>query len=171
LQEGYCLRVTRDLEVAKQYARDRYEGKRDARFGLLASAKAKDLPLFGVDNTISVLHFPVAKWFNAPVTDHQSCCSLWLVATEFVSQGLELDLAILAWGSDFLRDQGRWSARRSGRTNYVTDILGLRRNVYRVLLTRGRDGTVVFVPPSSEYDETCATLRAAGAKSLDDRDV
>jgi hypothetical protein len=42
----------------------------------------------------------------------------------------------------------------------------LRRNVYRVLLTRGRDGTVVFVPPDPWLDETYAFLREAGFKEL-----
>jgi len=63
-------------------------------------------------------------------------------------------------------DCGQWTARLSGRTRFVDDTLGLRRNVYRVLLTRGREGTVIYVPRESCYDETFASLVASGAREL-----
>lgn len=37
----------------------------------------------------------------------------------------------------------------------------LRRNAYRVLLTRGRDACLVFVPPLSELGETFAYVTGA----------
>jgi hypothetical protein len=42
----------------------------------------------------------------------------------------------------------------------------VRKNVYRVLLTRGRDGTVAFVPPDSRMDATAKRLAAAGFRDL-----
>jgi len=47
---GYHLRITRDLDVAKQYLRERYREDPDARFGLLASSKDRDLVRFGIEN-------------------------------------------------------------------------------------------------------------------------
>ena len=47
----------------------------------------------------------------------------------------------------------------------------LRLNAYRVLLTRGRDGTVVFVPPPGEMDETSRYLLASGFRELRPRDA
>jgi len=88
------------------------------------------------------------------------------VATEFSAQGLELDLAILAWGSDFLRVDGRWSTARAGRTNYARDPFRLRQNVYRVLLTRGRDGSVIFLPPEGMFEETFEYLVRSGVRPL-----
>ena len=44
----------------------------------------------------------------------------------------------------------------------------LRRNAYRVLLTRWRDATVIFVPPIPELDETFTNLIAAGLVELRD---
>ncbi len=91
------------------------------------------------------------------------------VATEFAAQGLELDLAILGWGNDFLREDGRWTnrlARKHKHPELVKDPLQLRRNAYRVLLTRGRDGTVVFVPPVEELRETVKHLRECGFREL-----
>jgi hypothetical protein len=48
----------------------------------------------------------------------------------------------------------------------VKDAFQLRLNSYRVLLTRGRDACVVFVPPLPELDETFEYLTAAGFKAL-----
>jgi hypothetical protein len=43
----------------------------------------------------------------------------------------------------------------------------LRLNSYRVLLTRGRDGTVVFIPPLPELKETSEFLTKSGFRKLD----
>jgi hypothetical protein len=166
-KDGYRLLVTRDLDAAKEYAHERFSDNPKARYGLLASSKAKDLPRHGVDNAFMASPRRIGRWYNSPPDSEESCCRLEKVATEFSSQGLELDLAIVAWGSDFVRDGGAWSARLSGRTRHVTDTLGLRRNVYRVLLTRGRDGSVLFVPDDPVYDETFGALLAAGARTLE----
>ena len=168
-EEGYRLLLTRNLEAAKDYARSRFANEPDARYGLLASSKAKDLPEFGVDNSYQTTkRLRVGPWYNAPQDDPLSCCQLDTVATEFSSQGLELDLAILAWGSDFLREDGTWSARASGRTKFVADTLGLRRNVYRVLLTRGREGSVLYLPDDEMYEETRRAFESAGVRHLED---
>ncbi len=167
-EEGYRLLVTRDLQAAKSYAHDRFDEDPEARYGLLASSKAKDLPEHGVENSFVATRFRLGPWYNAPKDDPRSCCNLTDVATEFSSQGLELDLALLGWGSDFLWMEGNWSARYSGKTRYVEDTLNLRRNVYRVLLTRGREGTTIFVPPNERYDETFEALLDARARRLED---
>ena len=76
-------------------------------------------------------------------------------------------MALLAWGTDFVRENGAWTNRRArGTQGPVHDTLALRRNSYRVLLTRGRDGTVVFVPPVGELAETLAYLERAGVERL-----
>jgi hypothetical protein len=43
----------------------------------------------------------------------------------------------------------------------------LRLNAYRVLLTRGRDGTVLFVPPITQLDETWEYLIRSGVTELE----
>ena len=100
----------------------------------------------------------------------QSCRLLESCVTEFGAQGLELDAALLAWGTDLVWSEGRWSnanARGYKRGAKVKDPFQLRVNAYRVLLTRGRDGTVIFVPPLPELDGTFEYLVAAGLVSLD----
>lgn len=170
--DGLHLRVTRDLETAKTYLRERYADDRQARFGLIASSKDRDLVSFGVLNDFqSTKRVRFGPWYGEDEDDYsgQSCRLLETCVTEFGAQGLELDAALLAWGTDFVREAGRWSiarARGYRRGAKVRDPFQLRLNAYRVLLTRGRDATVIFVPPLPELDETHRYLREAGVVPL-----
>jgi hypothetical protein len=90
--------------------------------------------------------------------------------TEFGAQGLELDAVLLAWGIDFIREHGVWSsvhARRYKDRGRVRDPHQLRKNAYRVLLTRGREATLIFVPPLTELSETYEYLVESGYQPLD----
>jgi len=162
--EGFSIYVTRSLEEAKQYARARYEGATNSRYGLLASRYAKNLRSLGVDNTY---HFQraeqlkVGPWFNQEPLHPLSACALARPATEFECQGLELDFPIVCWGDDILWNTNGWfieAARRRSVKNPVT----VTTNAYRVLLTRGRDGMFIFVPPGDKFDATFNLLVAAG---------
>ncbi len=167
-QSNHRFLVTRDLDEAKRYVRDRYGEAPLARYGLIASSRCKTLPSLGIDNTFSTLRrFRAGPWFNNPKDDPLSCRRLDMVGTEFKVQGLELDMAILAWGTDFRRVGGVWSdSMATKHQKKVLDSLRLRLNAYRVLLTRGRDGTVIFVPPVPELDETHEWIVGAGAASF-----
>ncbi len=172
-QQGLHLRMTRELATAKTYLRDRYEDDRLARFGLIASSKDRDLVRFGVDNDFqSTKRVRIGPWYGDDEDNYggKSCRLLETCVTEFGAQGLELDAALLAWGTDFIRDSGRWSnsnARGYNRGSKVRDPFQLRLNAYRVLLTRGRDATIVFVPALGELDETYYYLISAGFTSVD----
>jgi hypothetical protein len=165
---GHRFLLTRDLQAARSYLNERYADARYARFGLVASSKDKWLPGFGVDNTFQTTkQLRVGPWYNADPSDTQSCCQLTSVATEFSSQGLELDCALLAWGSDLIWRNDEWSIEYSGKNRPpLKDPLTVRKNVYRVLLTRGRDGTVIYVPPHNDLDATFEHLREAGVRDL-----
>ena len=165
---GHRFLLTRSLDSARDYLRERYADAKFARYGLVASSKDKWLPSFGVDNTFhTTKQLRVGPWYNAAPTDSQSCCQLETVATEFSSQGLELDCALLAWGSDLLWIGDDWSIEFSGKNRTpLKDPMTVRKNVYRVLMTRGRDGTVVYVPDDRRMDETFARLESAGTRLL-----
>lgn len=99
----------------------------------------------------------------------RSCRALRDCVTEFGAQGLELDATLLAWGTDFIREGGQWTNRLAKKYREfwrIKDAYQLRQNAYRVLLTRGRDGTVVFVPAIPALDETYRYLAAAGFRLL-----
>ncbi len=165
---GHRFLLTRDLAAAKSYLHERYAEAPQARFGLLASSKDKWLVEHGVDNSFQTTkRLKVGPWYNADPQADDSCCRLETVATEFSSQGLELDCALVAWGSDLLWDGDDWSMQHSrGTRGRLRDPLALRRNVYRVLLTRGRDGSVVFVPGDARLDATFERLRLAGFREI-----
>lgn len=172
-QNGYHFRITRDLDTAKRYLRERYAGDPDARYGLIASSKDRDLTSFGVMNDFqSTKRVQNGPWFAEGDEDprSRSCRELRTCITEFGCQGLELDASLLAWGSDLIRESGEWTnrlARGYQRPADVRDPFQLRRNAYRVLLTRGRDATVVFVPPMRLLDETYDYLVQSGFRELD----
>lgn len=166
----FHLRMTRDLDTAKAYLRERYAEHKLARFGLVASSRDKDLIHFGVRNDFNwTKNVKVGPWYVDGDGSSVSCRQLEEVVTEFAAQGLELDAALLCWGSDLVREQNGWSiarARGYKKGSLVRDPYQLRLNAYRVLLTRGRDGTVIFVPPISQLDETWRYFKACGVSDL-----
>jgi hypothetical protein len=165
---GYRFLITRDLDAARNYLLERYADAPQARYGLLASSKDKILPQHGVDNSyMTTMRLRVGPWYNADRDDPLSCCQLTTVATEFSSQGLELDAVLLAWGSDLRVNGNAWSMDMSrGTQKPVKNPLQMRKNVYRVLLTRGRDATVVYVPTNTAMDRTYRWLEASGFRPL-----
>jgi len=171
--DGYRLHVTRELEDAKAYLRDRYSDAPAARYGLLASSKDRHLVEFGVANdfqSTKLIHQAPGPWFCEGGEHPRSCRRLREVATEFQAQGLELDGALLAWGTDLLRRDGTWTnalARGYKRGSKVRDPFQLRLNAYRVLLTRAREVCVLYVPPREELEETYRYLCDCGVRPLE----
>jgi hypothetical protein len=168
----YHLRITRDLDAAKRYLRSRYQEDPEARFGMVASSRDKDLRRFGIDNARGPFTgFRAGPWYVEGDGDprQRSCRALLECVTEFSCQGLELDAVLLGWGTDFFREIGQWTnrlAKRYQNPARIRDAYQLRVNAYRVLLTRARDATVIFVPPMPLLDETYSYLLACGFLEL-----
>lgn len=163
----FDLYVTRDLDRARGYARARYSAEPLKRYGLVASAAAKRPQRYGVDNGfMATSRMNVAKWFNAEPDDPRSCCALTQPVTEFGCQGLELDLPIVCWGEDYRRANDQWMLTPPRRRIPLKDPEQVVQNAYRVLLTRGRDGMVIWLPPDPDMDATETALLAAGVRLL-----
>lgn len=163
----FHLRITRDLDGARDYLRSRFDDDPHARFGLVASSRDRALPAFRVYNEFQATkQVRFGPWYGDAQESPRSCRQLRDCVTEFGAQGLELDGALLAWGTDLCLDSGRWSISNSRGFKkggpQPKDPMQLRKNAYRVLLTRGRSATVVFVPELSELDETFEYLCASG---------
>tara|TARA_Y100000588_G_scaffold294258_1_gene314128 strand:+ start:2341 stop:4269 length:1929 start_codon:yes stop_codon:yes gene_type:complete len=173
-KNGYNLRLTHILDRAKSYLFKRYDKNSDARFGIVASAKDKDLTNHdipkGFKSPGEVRPGKYGKWYSESFGSLGSCTGLDSVATEFGAQGLELDACLLAWGTDFIRRDGRWSTEFAAGYRDSSRVLkpaSLRMNSYRVLLTRGRDACVVFVPPIPDKTrETFKFLKDCGFSEL-----
>lgn len=168
---GFTLARTRNLETAKAYCRRRYAEAADKRYGLIASSKATNLPRYGIRNDFpSTQALKVGPWYVDPPESADSCCSFERTATEFATQGLELDMPVVCWGHDLVWKENKWHSRVSAVAK-AKDPHRLRVNSYRVLLSRGRDGMLLFVPPERAMDSTDTALAAAGVPSLDSGDT
>lgn len=172
--KDYPIFLTRNLDTARQFLRNKNRGHR--RTGIVASSGARRLRPFGLDVTAEI---DVANWFLNPKDDVRSSCFLELPATEFAVQGLELDWVGLCWGDDFRKEEQGWSFHSFKGTKWQIERQDERKqfikNKYRVLLTRGREGLIIFVPegsqtdhtrPSKNYDGTYEYLKRIGIKEL-----
>ena len=168
IKQGFGMYVTRDLNHAKRYLRQRYRNEPSKRFGMIASSKGKLLRQYGMDNSFqgALGMFYVGKWFNAEADHPKSCCALDTVATEFSCQGLEIDMPLIGWDNDMLWDGEKWAKFKSAEPE-DSDVNTYRKNSYRVLLTRGRDGFVIYVPPATEMDPVYNILLKAGVKTVE----
>jgi hypothetical protein len=166
--EGHDLYVTRDFERAREYVRDRYAGQSDRRYGLLASSCAENLRPFAARIKEDNIGARYGRWYEGEPRGANFCCSLETAVSEFGCQGLELDFAVLCWADDLTWQESRWMQRGGKKRRGARDYQRLRINAYRVLLTRGRDGTCVFVPsePAVLMDPVYQALIAAGVQPL-----
>lgn len=153
LRDRYPIVVTRDLNRAKQWIRARARGTE--RFGMVASSKAQRLKPHAIDIRVDV--DPV-HWFLNERDDTRSSYYLEDAATEFQVQGLELDWACVTWDGDLRFADSGWTFHdfRGSKWQNINSADNRRyvRNAYRVLLTRARQGMVVFVPPGEMADPT-----------------
>lgn len=153
IRHRFPIILTRDLGKAKTWVRARARGSE--RYGLLASSKAMRLKPHAVDIRVAVN--PVHYFLN-DCSDVRSSFYLEDAATEFQVQGLELDWTCVTWDADFRFNGRSWNYHdfRGSKWTYIrsSDNQNYLRNAYRVLLTRARQGMVVFIPPGDSSDPT-----------------
>ncbi len=151
--------LTRDLDVAKAWLRERRRGGRSV--GILASSGAVRLVGDGIPPTLRSNELgPIGHWFLKPYTDFRSAGALETPMSEFGCQGLELDYTAVCWAGDLIWQGGKWMPKRMSAPKWQlihdADKKRFRLNGYRVLLTRARAGLVIYVPLGSEDDATRA---------------
>ena len=166
--------LTRDQAAWRKSLRDMARGQRRAE--PLRSSGAKRLRAEGLG--VEIQGDDVPDWFLRRWPDIRASDALEVCATEYACQGLELDVAGLAWDGDFLPQGAGWVAQefKGYRWHTVKKEYAFFRNTYRVLLTRARYETVIYVPrgeardmtrlPAS-YDALVTRLLAAGVRPLD----
>lgn len=153
IKDKYPILLTRDLDEAKNWTKRHCQGT--MRYGLIASSGALRLKPKGifVKNEVNV-----ANWFLNDKLDVRSSYYLEDVVSEFDIQGLELDYTIVAWDGDLRFDGSQWTynnfvGNRWQNINSLEKRLYLK-NAYRVLLTRARQGMVIYIPEGDSLDET-----------------
>lgn len=158
LQE-YPVRSTRSFAKAKSWLEERGRGER--RYGLVASSGARRLRAEGLGvNLHASAGAEIAHWYLNPRGDIRSSYALEVPANEYTCQGLELDLACVCWGGDLLWDEVErsWTYWRLSGTSWQRirnrDSQRFLTNSYRVLLTRAREGLLLWIPTGDESDPT-----------------
>jgi len=158
--KDFPLFITRSLADAKSFLKEKSRGTR--RSGLIASSGGRRLRAVGLDMNGGLkgtsTQDELGNWYLNPPTDIRSSNFLEVVASEFAIQGLELDWVGVCWDADLRRLDKSWDfnsfkgskwtkVQDSNTQNYLL-------NTYRVLLTRAREGMVIYLPYGSEEDPT-----------------
>lgn len=170
----YPIKITRNLETAKKWVKNKARGTE--RYGLLASSGALRLKPVGifVKNELSAPNYFLNNKDNVRSSYYLEDC-----ATEFDVQGLELDWSIVAWDADFRYNGTEWTYNRFNgskwnKVNNESNKLYLK-NAYRVLLTRARQGMIIYIPegnpedktrPTEFYDKTYNYLKQIGIEEI-----
>jgi hypothetical protein len=170
----YPIYLTRDLAASKSWLKSQARGTE--RFGLVASSGAQRLRPEGIHIKAKI---EPENWFLNSSTDVRSSFYLEDVASEFAVQGLELDWVGVCWDGDLYHNGESWTHQAFKGTiwqsvNNEANRVYLK-NAYRVILTRARQGMILFVPkgdltdrtrPPHFYDGTFEYLRSCGIPVL-----
>jgi hypothetical protein len=182
---GVPFLLTRSLADARTALRKLARGTR--RAGLVCSAGARRLVADGIWPSFPHLDADViANWFLRRWPDVRASDALEVPATQFACQGLELDVVGLCWGNDLIRKLGtaQWTARSFAGSRWMEmraePAVAYQINTYRVLLTRARYETVIWVPKGDaadstrspvEFDAIAEFLIECGARTLRNTDA
>ncbi len=160
ITDRFPIFLSRDLQQTR--AKLKMVSLGESRFGLTGSSGAARLRAEGLEPS-SAFHaeYPWHHWYLAPRTDIRSSYACEVFATEFEIQGLELDWVGLCWSGDFIWSGTNWIARNLHYGKHSKwSLIGkpekqkYRQNAYRVLLTRARQGLVIYVPSGDPEDPT-----------------
>ena len=178
ISDKYPVFLTRNISKAKEWARKQVRGSQ--RCGILACSSAQRLKPEGIYVPTDI---DVKNWFLADTDDLRSSNMMEITASEFKVQGLEIDWAVVCWDADLRRNTNndgwdhysfrgsKWMKRnKPEQKRYLV-------NSYRVLLTRARQGLVIFVPKGVDpeedptrnfayYDAIYSYLQSCGIKEL-----
>ena len=156
LKKSYPVLITRKFDVAKNWVKKKARGTE--RYGLLASSEGKRLRAEGIWVPSEINH---VGWFLNEKDNVDSSYYLEVAASEFKVQGLEIDYAVLAWDADlrytsngfnYFKFRGtKWNhVNQEQRQHYL-------KNAYRVLMTRARQGLIIYIPEGDEEDPSRLT--------------
>ena len=153
ISNSYTIKLTRNIEEAKDMIRQKTRGSE--RYGLTASSGGRRLRADGIWVQSKV---DAANWFLNGKDDVRSSFYLEETATEFDIQGLELDYTIVAWDANLRYERGEWTyynfnGAKWQNINNLENRLYLK-NAYRVLMTRARQGFILYVPSGNDDDDT-----------------
>ena len=169
LEKGLILRITRDMKKAKGFAEEFSIQYPKGSYGLLISSKARI-----VEDRIKILtsgyfkgsfikDIEAGKWFI------EESKELGRAASEFLCQGLEIDLPIVIFAGDYYIKNNSWyltKAMESDNNGKFENYGKIIENTYRVLLSRARKGMILFIPNGKGFDETYDYFKELGVEEI-----
>lgn len=177
---GERPQLTRELAVSKLWLNEKRRGF--TRSGLVGSASAIRLRADGIEASFDFhRRFDWENWFLDEYEDVRCSSRLEVCATQFEIQGLELDWVGVCWGEDLTWSGSEWVSNKFNNKKWKPQSMStpahlrkhqFRVNAYRVLLTRARQGMIIYVPRPSlsdrsrlhqELDATATYLLDCGA--------
>ena len=151
--KDYEIKITREKSKMIDWLRNKKRG--DERTGIMAHSNAMRLFPEGIYVKNKIDH---ANWFLNGENDIRSSDYLEVVTTEFDIQGLEIDWAGVCWDINLCPIQEGWDYKAFRGTKWGNVNSDMNRkyllNAYRVLLTRARQGMIIFVPKGEYNDRT-----------------
>ncbi|MCZ8540287.1 DNA/RNA helicase domain-containing protein [Psychrobacillus psychrodurans] len=162
-EQGYFIHMVDNLNSAKRYLEKNAIETGDKFYGLISSSNMNlndHKQFLGNARMIqqSDTKETIGKWY------FKDSSKLDAIATEFVCQGLELNIPIVYFGGDFLVNDEKWQVKP---TKHYEDRETTIRNIYRVLLSRGRIGMLLFVPNKKDCIDTLSFLKNIGIERYD----
>jgi len=157
---NYPIVLTRSLESAKLFLNQRLRGTK--RCGIIASSGSKRLRAIGIDINGGLKgtsdQNSLGSWYLNDASDIRSSNFLEVIGSEFAVQGLELDWTCLCWDADLRIENGQWISKRFEGNRWKSTKDEQKQqfalNKYRVLLTRAREGMILFIPEGDTKDKT-----------------
>lgn len=153
IKNNFPIFLTRNLNIAKTWLKQQAKGTE--RIGVVASSGGRRLRADGIDVKNQI---EPKNWFLNGKDDVRSSYYLEEIATEFDIQGLEIDFTCVAWDINLYHDNNEWNYQnfKGSKWQNVNQYAAKNHllNSYRVLLTRARQGMIVFVPDVDDTDTT-----------------
>lgn len=153
IKDNYPIFLTRNLTIAKNWLK--HQSKGTERIGIVASSGGRRLRADGIDVKNEI---EPENWFLNGKDDVRSSYYLEEIATEFDIQGLEIDFTCVAWDINLYHDNNEWNYQNFKGSKWQNinqdSVKNYLLNSYRVLLTRARQGMIIFVPNVDDTDVT-----------------
>ena len=174
IKKNYPIFLTRNLNSAKKWLKNNAKGTE--RIGIVASSGGRRLRADGIDVKNEI---EPANWFLNGNDDVRSSYYLEDIATEFDIQGLEIDFTCVAWDINLYHNGTEWNYQnfKGSKWQNINQDSAKKYliNSYRVLLTRARQGMIIYVPdvdntdvtrPKDFYDKTFEYLKKCGLTTI-----
>ncbi|MBO0444247.1 DNA/RNA helicase domain-containing protein [Vagococcus fluvialis] len=167
-KQGYFIDMVRYFEYLPELATRLKDRRPSAHIGLFVSSKVTDNQLKKISNgTITNSYIPAKEAYNWYMKDSHKITS---VATEFLCQGLESEWPIVCFGGDYYLKDGTWiiDPEVKKKNEYKFDDFGvIVANIYRILLTRSREGMILYIPEIEELEELYLFFKEIGVNEIE----